>query len=225
MKSWNCPDHTIADTEHGTLHFTGDITVVIADWEVSEDAPDSDGRVYAQVRGWLVNGGGTGRHSDPYAEPIEAGRARLLRTELRGRQPVTDRDIHLSYYNPGQPHPNTWDHRGTLVTISWMDRRIDANGQPVPETEIGLTQWTDPATGTIWDLTRAYVPKGEFYYDLPEHAFCTWQHFDRWSGGVPVLHRLYDNHKTPSGTGIRLTDGEWTLTTEAPKWSEAMSRA
>jgi len=225
MKSWNCGDHTIADTEHGTLYFTDCVTVVIADWQVSEEAPDSDGRVYARIEGWLANGGGTGREGDLYTKPIRAGRARLLRTELRGRQPVSDRDVHLHYEGVGQPHPNTWDHPGTLVHVSWMDRRIDADGQPVPETEIGLTQWTDPATGAVWDLTQAYVPEGEIYYDQPGHGGCTWQHYDYWSGGVPLLHPFHGNNQTPSGPGTPLSDAAWTLTSQARKWSQVMADA
>ncbi|MFB7852813.1 hypothetical protein ACFC34_38170 [Streptomyces sp. NPDC056053] len=139
MKSWNTPDHHIADTEHGTLILADDVTLVIADWEVTENAPDRDGRVYTSVRGWLVNGGGTGRVDDPYTEPIDAGRARLVRTELRGREPVTDRDVHIDYHSVGRPYPNTWDHRGCQVTVSWMDRRIDAHGRPIPDQAPALT--------------------------------------------------------------------------------------
>ena len=87
MKTWNTPDHTIADTEHGTLTFTGGTQLVIADWQVTEEAPDSDGRVYATVRGWLVNGGGTGCLEDPYTQPIEAGRAHLDRASCAAASP------------------------------------------------------------------------------------------------------------------------------------------
>ncbi|MFD7667768.1 hypothetical protein [Streptomyces sp. NPDC059788] len=223
MKNWNTPDHRIADTEHGTLHFTDGVQLVIADWKVTENAPDTDGRVYASVRGWLANSGGTGSTDDPYTEPLEAGRARLLRTALRGRPPVEDRDVHLDYYEPGQPSPNIWDHRGLLVTVSWMDRRIDAHGQPVPEDEIGRTQWTHPTTGQVFDLTQAYLPAGEYYYDEPERPHFTCQHYDRWSGGVPLLHPFYGRHKAPSGSGKRITDGEWVRVADAPKFSEQLA--
>ncbi|MFE6743866.1 hypothetical protein [Streptomyces tubercidicus] len=136
MKDWNTPDHHIADTEHGTLHFAGDVPLVIADWEITEAAPNHDGRVHTSVRGWLVNGGGSGRVDDPHTEPIEAGPAHLTRTELRGRPPVADLDVHVDYYSPIQPWPNTWDHRGCLVTVSWMDRRIDAGGRPIPDAPV-----------------------------------------------------------------------------------------
>jgi len=124
MKDWNTPDHHITDTDHGTLHFTDGTRLVIADWQVTENAPDTDGRVYASIRGWLTNGGGTGRPGDPYTQPIDAGRARLVHSELRGRQPLSERNVHIDYYTPGQPYPNTWDHPGYLVTVSWMDRRL-----------------------------------------------------------------------------------------------------
>ncbi|BBG20710.1 hypothetical protein RVR_P193 (plasmid) [Actinacidiphila reveromycinica] len=107
MKSWNTPDHRIADTDHGTLHFAGDVTLVLADWQLTENAPDADGRVYASIRGWLANGAGSGRPDDRYTQPIQAGRARLVRSELRGRQALTDLAVHIDYYNPGRPYPKT----------------------------------------------------------------------------------------------------------------------
>lgn len=221
MQNWNTDDHRISGTDHGTLYFTDDTQLVVADWEATENAPDSDGRVYARIRGWLANGSGSGRSHDPYTEPVEAGRARLVRSELRGRQPLTDLNVHVDYYNPGKPYPNTWDHRGCIVTVSWMDRRIDANGQPIPEDEIGRTQWTNPATGENWDLTRAYIPAGKLYFpDLASQSF-TWRHFDRWSGGIPVLHPFYGDAKSPSpGDGKLITDGQWVTTTNAPRPSE-----
>lgn len=222
MQSWNTPDHHIAGTDHGTLHFTGDVALVLADWQVTENAPDADGRIYASVRGWLANGTGTGTVNDPRTEPIEAGRARLVRSELRGRQALTDLDVHVDYYNPGRPYPNTWDHPGCLVTVSWMDRRVNAAGQPIPETEIGLTQWTNPDTGQVFDLTAAYVPAGKLYD--PTRPGFTWQHFDHWSGGVPVLHLFHGDAKSPSrgfgSNGRLITDGEWVKTTDAPRFTE-----
>ncbi|MFF2080618.1 hypothetical protein ACFVXG_38370 [Kitasatospora sp. NPDC058162] len=206
MQSWNTPDHHIAGTEYGTLHFSDNVKVVIADWEIAEDAPDSDGRVYASVRGWLANGGGTGRHGDPYTRPIQAGRARLVTTELRGRRPIEGRDVHVRFHSPSRPHPNTWDHQGLLVTIEWMDRRIDSEGRPVSETEIGRTSWTHPTTGRVFDLTIAYLPEGEHYNPL---GF-TWRHYDHWSEGVPLLEAFYGDHAAPSGLGARsLAVGEW----------------
>lgn len=220
MRNWHDPNHHVADTEHGTLYFEGGVPLVIADWEVTENAPDRDGRVYAAVRGWLVNGGGAGRADDPYTEPIDAGRARLVRTELRGRPPVTDRTVHVDYYSPTQPWPNTWDHRGCQATVSWMDRRIDASGLPIPDDEIGRTEWIHPDTGRVFDLRQAYVPAGECYYDDPKCPYFTWQHFDRWSGGVPILQRFYGTAKTPSDGAKRITDGEWVPVTDAPKFSQ-----
>ncbi|MFF7196875.1 hypothetical protein ACIOC1_34230 [Streptomyces sp. NPDC088197] len=229
MKDWNTPDHHIADTDHGTLVFAGYLPMVLADWQVTENAPDTDGRIYASIRGWLANGTGTGTVTDRYTEPVPAGRARLVRSELRGRQALTDRDVHIDYYNPGKPYPNTWDHPGCLVTVTWVDRRVDAAGHPVPETEIGRTQWTHPDTGAVFDLTAAYVPAGEFYHDDPEHPGFTWQHFDHWSGGVPVLHLFHGAAKSPSrGFGSRgrlITDGEWTTTADAPRFSEHLATA
>ncbi|MCX5078481.1 hypothetical protein OG321_39270 [Streptomyces sp. NBC_00424] len=38
MQDWNTPDHTIADIEHGTLLFAGDVPLVIAGWEAAPAA-------------------------------------------------------------------------------------------------------------------------------------------------------------------------------------------
>jgi hypothetical protein len=213
MKHWNTPDHHIAGTEHGTLILEGDVPLVIADWQYTEDAPDSDGRIYAAVRGWLVNGSGSGRPDDPYTEPVE-GRTRLVRSELRGRQPLPDLTVYVDYYHPGQPYPNTWDHRGCLATVSWMDRRIDADGRTLPEDEIGRTEWTHPGTGEVFDLRAAYVPAGDYY----DPQGITWQHYDRWDGGVPLLHPFCGDAKAPERHpgGRRITDGDWTKAGDAP---------
>ncbi|MEU8927360.1 hypothetical protein AB0D10_41660 [Kitasatospora sp. NPDC048545] len=128
MRDWNTPDHHVADTEHGTLRFADGTQPVIADWQVTEDAPDRDGLVRTSIRGWLTNGSGSGRLDDPYTKPIKAGPARLVTTELRGRVPVRDRDVHIGYHHPGKPYPNTWDHVGWLVTVSWNDRLPDHPG-------------------------------------------------------------------------------------------------
>ncbi|MGW2401766.1 hypothetical protein ACWCYY_34955 [Kitasatospora sp. NPDC001664] len=218
MRSWNTPDHHIADTEHGTLHFADGVQVVIADWEITEEAPDRDGRVYASVRGWLASSGGSGRIGDPYTKPIAAGRAHLVTTELRGRQPIEARDVHIDYTSVGQPYPNTWDHLGLLVSVSWMDRRLDEGGRPVPETEIGRTHWTHPGTGRVFDLTIAYLPKGEHYHP---QGF-TWRHYDHWSHGVPLLEPFYADHTTPAyGSSRSLAAGEWVPADQAPTFAEA----
>ncbi len=217
MRSWNTPDHRITGTEHGTMHFADGVQAVIADWQITEDAPDHDGRVYASVRGWLANSSGSGRTGDPYTKPIAAGRAHLVTTELRGRQPIEARDVHVRFTSPGKPHPNTWDHPGLLVTISWMDRRLDANGRPVPETEIGRTDWTHPATGEVFDLTLAYLPTGKHYH--PQDF--TWRHYDHWCGGVPLLEPFYGDQSTPaSGSTRSLADGEWVPADQAPTLAE-----
>ncbi|MGW3077864.1 hypothetical protein [Kitasatospora sp. NPDC001132] len=129
MRDWNTPDHRIADTEHGTLHFADGIRLVIADWQVTENAPDRDGHVTTEIRGWLANGGGTGTLDDPYTKPIASGPARLVTTDLRGRRPVADRGVSIRYYQPSRPYPNTWDHRGWLVTVSWSDHRADQDDE------------------------------------------------------------------------------------------------
>ncbi|WP_331727256.1 hypothetical protein OG871_39860 (plasmid) [Kitasatospora sp. NBC_00374] len=214
MQTWNTPDHHIAGAEHGTLTFSGGEELVLADWEVTEAAPDQDGRVYASVRGWIANTEGTGRGDDPYVLPIKAGRAQLVLAELRGREPLRDLAVHIDSFNPGAPHPNTWDHPGYLCTVSWMDRRIDGDGQPVLETEIGSIRWTDPASGREWDLQAAYLHDGKTYNPL---GF-VWRHFDRWHRGVPLLHPFYGDHRSPAQGlyGRLLTDGPWALATEAP---------
>ncbi|MET8704204.1 hypothetical protein ABZW10_35940 [Kitasatospora sp. NPDC004723] len=213
MKSWNTANHHIAGPEHGTLYFSDGVEVVLADWEAAEAAPDSDGRVYASLRGWLANGSGSGQHDDRYTTPVEAGRAHLVTTELRGRRPITGRDVHIDFYRPSQPYPNTWDHQGLLVTVLWMDRRLDSEGRPVPETEIGRTSWTHPTTGQVYDLTIAYLPEGEYY--TPQGF--TWRHYDHWSGGVPLLEAFHGDHSVLSSFGYRsLADGEWVPAAQAP---------
>ncbi|WP_030997770.1 hypothetical protein [Streptomyces sp. NRRL F-5630] len=214
MRTWNAPDHRIADTEHGTLVFEGDAELVLADWQVTEDAPDADGRVYASIRGWLANSGGSGRVRDPYTQPVADGRARLLHTNLRGLKNVTDRDVHLDYYGVTQPYPNTWDHPGYLTTVSWMDRRLDARGHEIPETEIGRTQWTHPETGRVFDLTKAYARADEGPYSTQDRC---WQHYDRWSNGVPHLHYFRGARRTPTDVGwsLPLTDPGWIEITTA----------
>ncbi|WP_432092033.1 hypothetical protein [Streptomyces sp. NRRL F-5630] len=225
MRTWNTPDHRIADAEHGTLVFEGDVELVLADWQVTEDAPDADGRVYASIRGWLANSGGSGRVRDPYTQPVEDGRARLLRTELRGLKSVTGQDVHLSYHAVGRPYPNTWDHPGYLTTVSWMVRRIDEHGYEIPETEIGRTTWTHPDTGRVFDLTETFIEPGECYYDDPARPGMVWRHYDRWSGGVPLLHRFHGDEKTPTDNhGRRLTDCEWVEAAHAPKFSATFDR-
>ncbi|MFJ7200906.1 MULTISPECIES: hypothetical protein [unclassified Streptomyces] len=81
----------------------------------------------------------------------------------------------------------------------------------------------EPGHGQVFDLTEAYVPAGECYYDDPKHPAFTWQYFDRWSGGVPVLHAFHGDDKTPAHGGRRITDGEWVRITDAPKFSERMA--
>lgn len=125
VRSWNTPDHHIADTEHGTLHFADGLRLVLADWKITEYAPDHDGLVTTEVRGWLANWNGAGTVYDPYTMPVARGSARLVTTELRGHRPVTDRDTHVSYSTVGKPYPNTWDHPGYLATVSWSTHHAD----------------------------------------------------------------------------------------------------
>ncbi|MGW3491365.1 hypothetical protein [Streptomyces sp. NPDC001054] len=225
MRTWNTPHHHITDTEHGTLVFEGDVELILADWQVTENAPDADGRVYASIRGWLANSGGFGRVRDPYTQPVDDGRARLLRTSLRGLKSVTDKDVHLDYYGVTQPYPNTWDHPGYLTTVTWMDRRLDACGHEIPETEIGRTTWTHPETGRVFDLTKTYVQPGECYNDDPAYPGHAWKHYDRWSGGVPLLHCFYGSRKAPTDNfGLRLTDMDWVESGDAPKFSATFDR-
>lgn len=215
MKSWNTPDHQIADTEHSALTFHDGKVLVLADWQVTEDAPDTDGRVWARLRGWVANTTGTGVFGDRYIQPVEAGPAQLVRAELRGRAPLDGLPVHVALEAVGRPHPNTWDHPGYLCTVSWLARRVDQDGRPVPETEVGLTRWTDPATGREHDLTVAHLPEGTAYNP---QGF-TWQHFGRWHQGVPLLHPVWGDHRTPAH-GLRdgrpITDGRWVPAAEAP---------
>ncbi|MCC9312062.1 hypothetical protein LN042_34240 [Kitasatospora sp. RB6PN24] len=94
-----------------------------------------------------------------------------------------------------------------------MDRRLDSEGRPVPETEIGLTSWTHPTTGRVFDLTVAYLPGGEYYHPL---GF-TWRHYDHWHASAPLLEAFYGDHAAPSGAGVRsLADGDWVPVSQAP---------
>ncbi|MFB7763554.1 hypothetical protein [Streptomyces xiamenensis] len=208
-------DHRIAGADHATIALDEGV-LVIADWELVEKAPDRDGRVYITLRGWLANGSGSGRLDDPHTQPVQAGRAHLVRADLRGRRPVSDRRVHLDYQHVGRPYPSNWDHPGYLATITWADRRIGQDGAPIPEDEIGRTEWTDPATGCTYDLTDEYVPAGTTYRTGDR----TWRHFDRWSGGFPVLHPFVGGSTTPSRGSKLITDGEWVRLADAPKCSE-----
>ncbi|MFG2844212.1 DUF6919 domain-containing protein [Kitasatospora sp. NPDC048296] len=215
VQPWNHPGHRIAGTERAALAFADGKELVLADWEVSEAAPDQDGRVYATLRGWIANATASATPGDGYVLPVEAGRAHLLRADLRGRDPLSDLLVHIDVHRPGAPHPNSWDHPGYLCRVSWMDRRIDAAGHRVPEAEIGTTHWTDPADGREYDLEAAYLPEGERYNPL---GF-TWRHYDRWHRGVPLLHPFYADDRAPAqglAAARALTDGPWVLAAEAP---------
>ncbi|MER5354685.1 hypothetical protein ABT093_30680 [Kitasatospora sp. NPDC002551] len=215
MQSWNTDRHLIADTDHATVTFTGGIELVLADWQTTEAAPDRDGRVYATLRGWIANTEGSGTHTDPYTRPVQAGRAQLVLAELRGREPLRDLPVHIDIHHAGKPHPNTWDHPGYLCTLTWLARRVDAGGNPVLETEIGSTRWTDPDSGREWDLSAAYLPEGEPYNPL---GF-VWRHYDGWSGGVPLLLPFYGGNHGPAcgaGSARPITDGPWVEAAAAP---------
>lgn len=215
MKSWNTPDHHIADTEHGTLHLAGGVTVVIADWEITEDAPDSDGRIYKRIRGWIANDTNSGT-------PIEAGRAHLLHAELRGQPPIGDLGVHVDIRTFGKPRPNTWDHAGVLLTVEWMDRRVDEHGQPIPDDKIGVDFWEHPDTGQIFDLRAAYVPTDGQY----DPRVWVWRHYDRWQGDVPVLQVFRADEQAPAGLNTRLlTDGQWQTVAEALATADARRAA
>ncbi|MFC9067914.1 MULTISPECIES: hypothetical protein [Streptomyces] len=209
-------DHRIAGTDHATLLLAEGV-LVIADWELTEQAPDSDGRVYISLRGWAANVTGSGDVTDPYTAPVQAGRAHLVRADLRGRQPVIDRHVHLDYYPVGGPGGRTWDHPGYLATVTWADRRVDSNGDPIHEDEIGRTEWTDPATGRTYDLTDEYLPAGTIRR-APHQGGLSWRHFDRWSGGVPVLQLFVGDNTMPSRDSKLITDGEWVRLADAPEF-------
>ncbi|MEV7123820.1 hypothetical protein [Kitasatospora griseola] len=210
---------SISEAELGVLTFAGGDELVLARWQFTEAAPDPDGRVYAVLSGWIANAEGSGTTEDRYRLPIKDGRAHLARAELRGREDLQDVAVHIDIHCPGIAHPNTWDHPGFWCTVSWMDRRIDAGGHPVLETEIGSTRWTDPASGTEWDLRAAYLPAGESYNPLGH----TWRHYDGWHRGVPLLHPFYGDHRAPSRghEGRPLTDGPWVVADQAPAPADA----
>ncbi|MFJ5120996.1 hypothetical protein [Kitasatospora sp. NPDC088548] len=215
MKPWNTDCHRIADSDHATVTFTGGAELVLADWETTEAAPDRDGRVYATLRGWIANAEGSGTHTDPYTLPVDAGRAQLAVAALRGREPLRDLAVHVDIDQPGKPNPNSWDHAGYLCSLTWSARRVDADGNPVLETEIGSTRWTDPESGREYDLIAAYLPKGEPYNPL---GF-VWRHYDCWSRGVPELLPFYSDKRVPAygaGSALLLTDGPWVEVAEAP---------
>ncbi|MFB7896103.1 hypothetical protein ACFC1B_07210 [Streptomyces xiamenensis] len=131
MQFLQAAEHRIGHTDHATLVFAEGV-LVIADWEVTEHAPDADGRVHVKVRGWLAN---AGLLEDPHTQPVQEGPAHLVRAELRGHQTVTDRQVHVDYQHVGRPYPSNWDHPGYLTTITWA-RRVDSTGAPIPEDEI-----------------------------------------------------------------------------------------
>ncbi|MFE3505489.1 hypothetical protein ACFXPX_04680 [Kitasatospora sp. NPDC059146] len=216
MQPWNRDDHQIAQAERAILTFTGGRTLILADWQITENAPNPDGRVYAELRGWAANTGGAGTAQDPCTMPVESGRAQLVLAELRGREPLRDLAVHVGVGYPGKPFPNTWDHPGALATVSWMARRVDENGRQVPETEIGSTRWTDPGTGREFDLEAAFLLDGE-----PTGSI-TWRYDDRWQGGVPVLHPFWGDDRTPAfGDRLLITDRRLVPATGTPSGSSA----
>jgi hypothetical protein len=135
VKDWqHDPDHRIAGTEHGTLHFADGITTVIADWQAIDDAPDAQGRIYRTIRGWATTWTDPERRPDnsPLPPPLEArfpkGRAQLHRTDLRGQPTLTDREVVCYRTVVTPPYPNTWDHPGLLLSMTWLDRNAHPGG-------------------------------------------------------------------------------------------------
>ncbi|GAA2816058.1 hypothetical protein [Kitasatospora aburaviensis] len=61
---------------------------------------------------------GSGTTGNRYRLPIEAGRAHLVRAELRGRDDLRDAAVHVDIHFPGVPYPNTWDHPGFWCAVA-----------------------------------------------------------------------------------------------------------
>ncbi|MER6241449.1 hypothetical protein ABT185_36385 [Streptomyces clavifer] len=132
MRSWNTPDHRIAGTERASLLFADGSESVVADWQLIEDAPDAEGRVYTTLRGWVVNT--RIDRSGPYArivDPTPIGEARLVRGQVRGHEPLTDLAVTCDVYTASQPYPNTWDHAGHVASVTWLSRVLE----PAADTE------------------------------------------------------------------------------------------
>ncbi|WP_327223002.1 hypothetical protein OG229_02340 [Streptomyces platensis] len=126
MKDHNRPDHRIAGTEHATLRFADGTETRIADWQIIEDAPTSQGHVYQTLRGWIANTYADTRDQVTHiVAPAPNGPARLLAAALRGREPLGDLDVDCNITTVGQPYPNTWDHPGYLFEMTWQARQIN----------------------------------------------------------------------------------------------------
>ncbi|MFJ1757294.1 hypothetical protein [Kitasatospora sp. NPDC088134] len=193
-----------AGAQEGILTFGGGEVLVLTSWGVTEYAPDADGRVYAKLFGRVANPGGRATAADPTVLPIRSGPAQLTSAHLRGRPPLRHRAVHVRHRGTGEGTGP--DFR---CEVPWLERRVDEGGAPVPETEVGRTSWTDPATGQDFDLRIAYLEEEAAYNPL---GF-TWQHFGRWSGGVPLLHAVWGEDRTPADGlvgGVPLNSRRWT---------------
>ena len=103
-----------------------------------------------------------------------------------------------------------------------MDRRIDAQGNPVPEEEIGRTEWTHPETGQVFDLTDRVPPRRRGATATtrstrasPGSTSTTGQEACRSCSSSTATHTA-----PTSDSAKRITDGEWVRVADAPKFSQ-----
>ncbi|MFB7763552.1 hypothetical protein [Streptomyces xiamenensis] len=205
MRPWNTADHHISDTDHATLDLADSGEIVIADWEVTSEAPDRDGRIYKTLCGWISDGSGRGHFDSSYPLPIGSGRAHLLHAALRGHQPISDQPVHIKIRPFGKPVPNTWDHPGYMLTARWMDRRVDGQGRPIHDDKLGVRTWTNPSTGEVLDLGAAY-----FTGDGRDPQHYVWRYYDHWVGDTPLMEVFPADAQAPNGLETRLaSDSTW----------------
>ena len=164
-------DHTIADTEQGTLRFADGTQTGIADWEITESAPDPHGRIYRTLRGWAANVTGTLGDSD-YV-PFPNGPAHLFRAELRGQEPLADLSVDCSTHSVGRPYPHTWDHPGYLLHMTWLARTLNEDGELTAPAwwpaVLGWARELDRSTARILDHARPVNDAGNLRLRLPAH--------------------------------------------------------
>ncbi|MEV6404005.1 hypothetical protein AB0M58_13810 [Streptomyces bobili] len=122
-------DHRIADAEQGALRFTDGTQTGIADWEITESAPDVHGRIYRTLRGWATNVTGSNTLGDSHYVPFPNGPAHLFRADLRGHPQFADLNVDCSTHSVGRPYPHTWDHPGYLLQMTWLARTLNPDGE------------------------------------------------------------------------------------------------
>ncbi|MGW3308151.1 hypothetical protein ACWDG9_16375 [Streptomyces sp. NPDC001073] len=141
-------DHRIADTEQGALRFTDGTQTGIAAWEITESAPDVHGRIYRTLRGWAANVTSSSAPGGRHCVPFPNGPAHLDRADLRGQPRLADLSVDCSTRSVAHPYPNTWDHPGYLLQMTWLARTLHPDG------ELTAPAWWPAVLGCARELDR-----------------------------------------------------------------------